>query len=64
MKHSLTVFLLSAIVLSSCRTSGLATRDQYLESIYWQENSMPDKALESFPKNEEGGFVTTLEKAG
>ncbi|MGZ3744515.1 MAG: hypothetical protein ACXWRE_13775 [Pseudobdellovibrionaceae bacterium] len=57
------VWLLLPLFLSACSTSQIIHDSEYKYSEAAFKFSDPEKALTEFPKKEEGGFVTSIEKS-
>lgn len=56
------ILSLSMLVLSGC-ASHMLKRDDYEPSLRALSLNAPEQALEEFPKGEDGGFITSSEKA-
>ena len=62
-QHLFNIFLIGLLLLTSSCSTKLLTGGDYEESLHHHYAGSAQKALKSFPKKEDGFFITTLEKA-
>jgi hypothetical protein len=58
-----TLMLIIGLLLTACTSSQVIRDSDYKFSEAAFKAGVPEKALEEFPKKEEGGFVTSIEKS-
>lgn len=61
-KFPLMLLVILSVIFNGC-SSKLLTSVDYQDSLYQHSIGSPEKALEKFPEEEKGYFITTLEKA-
>jgi len=58
-----TLMMLLGLLLTACTSSQVIRDSEYKFSEAAFKSAVPEKALEEFPKKEDGGFVTSIEKS-